>query len=183
MARVVVFFGLIASGKSTLAEAYANREGASYFNTDRVRKELLGIEVTEHKPAGMGEGIYTPEMTRRTYQFILDMTAKLLKQGRSVVLDGSYASRRERELIIECGERAGGSVWFVFCQCSDEETRKRLEQRRRDPEAVSDGRWEIFTRQKEAFELPDEIDGERLLVLNTEVDVNVLVEKVVVSGW
>jgi len=181
MEGIVVFFGLIASGKSTLAEAYAHREQVSYLNTGRVRKELLDIGATENKPAGMGEGIYTPEMTRRTYQSMLDQSATMLKQGRGVVLDGSYASHRERELVVRCGAFAGVSVRFVLCQCSDEETRKRLEMRRLDPEAVSDGRWQIFIRQKDIFELPDEVNGDHLLVLDTEVDLNILARKV--AGW
>ncbi len=181
MAKIVIFFGLIASGKSTLAEAYANRVQASYFNTDRIRKELLGIEATEHRPADMGEGIYTPEITRRTYQAMLDAAVEMLQHDKSVVLDGSYASRSERELVAEYGDRTGISVRFVFCQCSDEETGKRLELRCHDPDAVSDGRWEIFTRQQEVFELPNEIDNKKLLVLNTEDTLNILVEKVV--GW
>lgn len=181
MAEVLVFFGLIASGKSSLAEAYASRVQAYYLNTDRVRKEMLGIGVTEHKPADMGEGIYTPEITRRTYQLMLDSLVKLLGQGRSVVLDGSYANRSERELIVACGEGAGVPVRFVFCQCSEVETRKRLELRRRDPTAVSDGRLQIFSRQREVFELPDEIDSDHLLVLDTEADLNVLVKKV--ADW
>ena len=41
--RIFVFFGLIASGKSTLAEHFAKRYHLPYYNTDRVRKELAGI--------------------------------------------------------------------------------------------------------------------------------------------
>lgn len=181
MPGLVIFFGLIASGKSTLAEVYARRNQASYFNTDRVRKKLLGIKVTEHKPAGMGEGIYTPEMTRRTYQSMLDSAATILKQGGDVVLDGSYGSLLERKLVVECGELAGVSVRFVLCQCSDEETGRRLDLRRRDSEAVSDGRLEILNQQRKIFEETGEIDSNHLLVLNTEVELSVLVTKV--TDW
>ena len=41
---ILVFFGMTASGKSTLAQACADRYGAPYYNTDRIRKELAGLE-------------------------------------------------------------------------------------------------------------------------------------------
>ena len=47
---LAVFFGMTASGKSTLALAWAKRCQAPYYNTDRVRKELAGLQPTERRP-------------------------------------------------------------------------------------------------------------------------------------
>ena len=38
---------MIATGKSTLAAKWAARQGAPYFNSDRVRKELAGLPAKE----------------------------------------------------------------------------------------------------------------------------------------
>ena len=86
---IYIFFGLIASGKSFLAERFAAERGLPYFNSDRVRKELAGIAATDRRPAGMGEGIYTPELSAKTYQALLDRAEEALQQGAAgVILDG-----------------------------------------------------------------------------------------------
>ncbi|MCF6187378.1 MAG: AAA family ATPase [Desulfobulbaceae bacterium] len=179
--EILVFFGLIASGKSTLAEAFARRQGVLYLNTDRVRKELAGIAVTERRPDEHGRGIYSREYTEKTYQAMLDAAAGELRQGKSVVLDGSYSSRKERARVLECGNRNGAKVCFILCHCSEEETRHRLELRARDPLAVSDGRWDIYLKQKETFEHPDELASSQLLILDTEAELDKLLSTI--TSW
>ena len=165
-----VFFGLIASGKSTLAEIFAESENMEYLNTDRVRKELAGIEATQHKSEDPGQGIYNPAFTERTYATMLARAADSLGQGRGVVLDGSYSRRKDRAAVLACGRQEKAPVRFILCSCSDTEVKRRLAMRARDPLAVSDGRWEIYLRQKESFESPDELAPDQLLQLNTEAD-------------
>jgi len=169
MGELYVFFGLIASGKSTLAEAFAVRRGLPYYNTDRVRKELAGIAPSERRAEGHGEGIYSREFTERTYQAMLDAAGVALREGRGVVLDGSYSTPRERERVLACARQSGAAaVRFIICHCSERETRRRLELRARDPLAVSDGRWEIYCQQKKTFQPPDELAAGCLIELNTE---------------
>lgn len=179
--EILVFFGMIASGKSTLAEAFARRRGMLYLNTDRVRKELAGIAATERRPDKHGQGIYSREYTEKTYQTMLDAAVQEVQQGNGVVLDGSYSSRNERARVLECGKSYRAKVCFILCHCSEEETRRRLELRARDPQAVSDGRWDIYLKQKETFEQPDELTPAQLLILDTEGELNELLSTV--GGW
>ena len=166
-----IFFGLIASGKSTLAEMFAETHHFSYYNTDRVRKELAGLQATERRPDGMQQGIYSPEFTEKTYREMLDRAQLDLEQGAAgVVLDGSYSKRDDRTNVVTLAEKQDADTLFILCSCSDEEVKRRLELRAKDPAAVSDGRWEIFIRQKETFEFPDELGSDQLLQLDTEDD-------------
>ena len=61
-------------------------------------------------------------------------------------------------------------VFFILCTCSDKEVKRRLDLRAKDSAAVSDGRWEIFVKQKEQFELPDELAPDQHLQLDTEAE-------------
>lgn len=177
MQRVYVFFGMIASGKSTLARCFSDRYDMPCYNTDRVRKELAGLTPTSRRPDGINQGIYTKEFTRRTYQAMLDMTRKDLKSGRSgIVLDGSYHQVQERDHVRRMADELGADWVFIQCICHDDEVKRRLEKRARDPESVSDGRWEIYQSQKNTFEPPDELSPDRLVVLETEKDVDLLLQ-------
>jgi len=172
MARILVFFGLIASGKSTLAEAFARRQGMAYCNTDRVRKELAGLATAEPSPANFGQGIYTSEFSRRTYQAMLDRAAADIRAGAAgVVLDGSYHSRAERDRVRGVASQLGAACTFILCQCGEDEVKRRLAERARDPLAVSDGRWEIYLTQRERFETPLEVPPADLIVMDTEAPV------------
>ncbi|WP_457573436.1 AAA family ATPase [Desulfolithobacter sp.] len=176
--KIYVFFGLIASGKSTLARAWAEQHGFLYLNTDRVRKELAGLQPTERRPDGLGQGIYTPEFTRRTYDAMLARADEALRRGAGgVVLDGSYSNRGERDRVRELARRHGAELLFVLCYCSEEEVARRLALRARDPEAVSDGRWEIYLKQKEFFSMPGELAPGELLRLDTEADITTLLTR------
>lgn len=177
MATIYIFFGLIASGKSTLAEQFASKYDFLYINTDRVRKQLAGIDPTAKKADKFNQGIYSGEFTRKTYQAMLDQVAEAIRAGREgVVLDGSYSSMEERARVVELAKRLTVEYIFVLCDCSESTVKKRLEIRARDPQAVSDGRWEIYLVQKEKFQFPNEIDEHRLITLNTELPVERLVE-------
>ncbi len=166
-AEITVFFGMIAAGKSLLAEAWAARCGAEYWNSDRLRKELAGVAATARCAEGVDQGIYTPAFSRRTYDALLDRAAAALAAGRSVVLDASYQSAAERRRVVALARRMGARLRFVLCACSEDETRRRLAMRAADPGAVSDGRWEIYLAQKRRFEPPDELPAGMLVTLDT----------------
>jgi len=167
--ETVIFFGMIASGKSTLAQAFASARGLPYYNSDVVRKELAGELAAGGRGAEFGGGIYTPEFSRKTYDALLERAGQELAQARSVVLDGSYQSRAERGRVLELAEANGAEARFVLCTCPEPLMKKRMEIRAKDPDAVSDGRWEIYLKQKERFEQPDELRAPgRLVRINTD---------------
>ncbi|WP_339135395.1 MAG: AAA family ATPase [Candidatus Electrothrix sp. GW3-4] len=166
-----VFFGLIASGKSTLAELFATSHSFPYYNTDKVRKELAGIAANERRPDGMGQGIYTPAFTERTYQTMLDRAVQDFNKGAAgVVLDGSYSKAADRHKVNKLASARDARPLFFLCSCSEQETQHRLAIRAQDPDAVSDGRWEIFVQQKKSFEEPDELPPHQLTSIDTEAD-------------
>jgi hypothetical protein len=108
---------------------------------------------------------------------MLDMTCKDLQNGRSgIVLDGSYHQGQERDHVRRMADKLGADWVFIQCVCHDDEVKRRLEKRARDPESISDGRWEIYQSQKKTFEPPDELSPDRLVVLDTEKDVDLLLQ-------
>jgi predicted kinase len=167
--RVVVFFGLIASGKSFVAKAWAQRHGFPYFNTDVVRKQLAGINACERRAEEANQGIYTPAFTHLTYDTLLSSAEKSLDNPKvsCVVLDGSYQAEAERvRLMIRLQGRA--RIVFVLCSCREDIIRARLAQRVLDPAAVSDGNWQMYLRQKETFEYPEELSVWQFRRIDTE---------------
>jgi hypothetical protein len=165
--KLFVFFGMIASGKSTLAEAWAEKSRLTWYNTDRLRKELAGLAPASRQREAVDQGIYSKDFSRKTYTALLDAAETELRKGRGVVLDGSYQSRHERQRVRELARRLAVGVYFIQCICPENLLKERMEKRALDPGAVSDGRWEIYLKQKERFEPPVELPDSELLVINT----------------
>lgn len=177
--RVVVFFGLTGSGKSYLAGRWAEDKGYPYFNSDEVRKDLAGVEPESRHHVPFNEGLYSPEMTRRTYREIIDRAAAIIDDLAigTVVLDGSFGRVEQQQAVID---RFTGraQVIFVLCSCSESVTRRRFQIRAEDKGAVSDGRWEIYNGQKGNFSIPDRLEEASLCRLDTDHDIDALIDQV-----
>lgn len=167
--RLLVFFGMIASGKSYLAEALARKWGCFYHNSDAVRKKMAGLAPECRRPDGYETGIYSSEFSRRTYDALISLAREDLDRESSacVILDASYQSAAERERLCREFDRKCRII-FVYCHCAEEILKQRMTKRLQDPHAVSDGRLEIYLEQKRRFELPNELLPEQLLSLDTD---------------
>jgi len=182
---LIVFFGLTGSGKSYLAQRWSAARGYPCFNSDQVRKELAGEAPQSRHHVPFNEGLYSPEMTSHTYGEMLNRAAAALSRGEAgVVLDGSYGSEELRRQVVEA--MAGRcTVCFVHCHCSESVVKARFQLRAADSQAVSDGRWEIYLRQKENFAVPGRGEGVPLLHLDTDDQAEALcaqVDRFVESG-
>ncbi len=175
---VVVVFGLMATGKTARSRALAAELGWPVLHSDMVRKALAGLAPTTRAHVGFGQGIYAEDFSRRTYAEMRRQAAACLAAGQSVILDGSYKRVAEREAVRQLAREHGARVLFVYCECPPAVARERLGIRLNDPEAISDGRVEIFAAQAEDFDSLRPEDRP-LLRLDTSRDKKVVHEELV----
>ncbi len=164
---LILMAGLMGTGKSVLARALAPVIGAQIIQTDAVRKRLLLIPSSEHRYEEFGQGIYSDDISRKTYARALEIALEKLATDPAVIIDASYSSRQERLRAFEVGRQAGVDVYVVECTCPERIIKKRLQSRQSGGTDISDGRWEIFRAQRENFERIDEIPGGFHLVVDT----------------
>ncbi len=175
---LILMCGLMGSGKSTIAAALARKFDAVLIRSDEVRKELAGINSGEHRYEAFGDGIYSEIFFDKTYEALFNKASKLLESGQPVIIDASFKKRVYRE----CGKalaRSHDSLFLlVETACSDEEARSRLEERTRADKDISDGRWEIFKKQKADFEKVIELSSREHVVVDTKDEINKNLDKV-----
>ena len=104
---------------------------------------------------------------------MLRQAAAHLAAGRSVILDGSYKRAAEREQVRQMAREQGAVTLLVYCECPPAESRRRLGLRLTDPEAVSDGRVELFESQRKDFD-PLMPEDRPLLRLDTNREIAVV---------
>ena len=172
-----VFFGMIATGKSTLARAWSHHKQLRYYNSDRVRKELAGISPTAGQRQAMDSGIYSREFSRKTYGALLNKAEISLQRGDALILDASYQYARDRRELRNLARTLNSRVYFILCQCPEKEMKRRMALRAQDPASVSDGRWEIYLKQKQRFQPPDELSAAELIIINTQAPLEELLEE------
>jgi aminoglycoside phosphotransferase family enzyme/predicted kinase len=148
--RLLITSGVVGSGKSTVARAVAARLGAIVVRTDAVRKRLVGLTPTER---GAGE-IYTPEMSRRTYEECLRVAGEMLAAGWPVLVDGTFTTQDERARARALAARAGVPLAVLWCDAPDAVLADRLRRRAADPGEVSDAGPELLAPHRARYERP-----------------------------
>lgn len=95
--KLVLVGGAPGCGKSTVAGTVADRLGMVALSSDRVRKEMAGIDPCASGAAAIGQGIYDARSTGATYGELLHRAEMLLGRGESVVLDASWTRAQDRD--------------------------------------------------------------------------------------
>ena len=159
--------GQMGTGKTTLAHALSRELGWMALSSDVTRKRLAGVPMDSLYPEEYGAGLYSAEWTARTYASLRDQAAQALREGRSVIVDASFAHRDDRGLLASAATGTGARVIFMECRCPTEVALLRLErrwQRRARDDAwqaderaeASDGRPAIYAAQAASWEAFDE---------------------------
>ena len=163
---VVAVGGIIASGKSTVADLLGFEMSAPVVDADRTRKQLLGVRATQPVHEGAWQGAYDPAFTEDVYQEVFRRAEVVLASGRPVIVEASFRSRALRGRARTLAERTGVPFRMVECRAAPEICRERLRERAKRA-SVSDGRLEIFDDFVARWEVIDELPAEEHLVLDT----------------
>lgn len=155
---VVVMCGLPGVGKSWLARELARPFEAHILRSDLVRKRLVGLQPTDHRPAEFEEGVYRPEVSDDTYAELAVQMEHAVSHGRSVIVDASFSSDARRRAMIQAATAAGARCVIVHVTCDDEVVRGRLAIRAQDPDRVSDAGVEVYEQAQATFESPSAFD-------------------------
>jgi aminoglycoside phosphotransferase family enzyme/predicted kinase len=148
---LVVLYGLMGTGKTSVARFLRESLGWHVLSTDAVRKQISGVGENTRVYVPYNEGLYSPEMNARTYTEVCDRAENLLYGGFPVVVDGAFKRQSEREPVIEAARRTGARLVFLETTCDGDEQRERLEGRQQH-DTRSDGRVELMEQQRGDFE-------------------------------
>jgi len=173
---LVVIFGLMGAGKTTLARALGQFLEWPVIESDRVRKAMAGIAPGARATLAFGQGIYAEDFSARTYGEMRRLAAAHLAAGDSVILDGSFKRAGDRERVRQLAREHQAQVAFIYCACPPEEARRRLGIRLTNPQAISDGREELFEAQARDFD-PLGPEDQPLLRLDTQREPALLLEE------
>lgn len=161
---LLVVFGLPGTGKSYLAKRFAEKTFAAHLLSDSIRKQLADIGVWTHRFADYRQGIYSPEMTKKTYDELFRRAEVFLKSGERVILDATFPSEDSRNRCRELAARLKVPARLVFVHHPEAVALRRLT-RRRKTETFSDANVKVYRAMKERFIFPK--GEEEVIKINT----------------
>lgn len=177
--HLILVGGLMGTGKTTVTEGLARRRGFAHLSSDAVRKELAGVPKDERHFEPFGQGIYSPEFNERTYIDLIRRAQEALTQGHSVVVDASFSRANDRARFRSLAKQMNVPLLLALCELSDDVARERLEARVAVGGDTSDGRWELYAQQQDAFELPADFPARSVLRLNTGEQPDVVLDRLI----
>lgn len=131
-ARLVVIGGLSGTGKSTLARLLGHHlgrgAGARTIRSDVFRKRLAGVAPEKRLPPSH----YTRASDEETYAAMFDSADDHLGCGSSVILEGVFMRRSERDVAEAVADRARVAFTGIWLEAPEQDRLARIEARRDD---------------------------------------------------
>jgi len=117
---IVIMAGLPGAGKSTIAQALAQRLPGAVLDKDIIRAALFAPEHVEYSAC---QDDFCLDVMLQTARYLLEKNSSLY-----VLLDGRTFSRRyQRERVFEFCSQLGTTCTILECICSEQTALARLE--------------------------------------------------------
>ncbi len=148
--RLVAVGGVIGTGKSTLARSLAAQLGAGWLRTDEIR--LTEFAQARRARQRFGEGLYARRVSDLVYERLIQRAERLIRQGHSVVCDGTFSKAAGRQALRRLAARCGASFHFFECTVPRPVALRRIAKRYAAGSDISEARPEHYDRIKRGFE-------------------------------
>lgn len=165
---LVLMRGLSGSGKSVLAQAFAERLGAIRVRSDVERKRLAGLAPRADSGSPLGGGIYTSDLTCATYHRLCDLARACVSAGYTAIVDATSLARWQRDLFRR--EAVSLAVPFVIVDVTAPEAtlRSRIEARIAAGHDASEAGTPVLERQLASRQALAHDEMPAVLTINTE---------------
>ncbi len=167
---LILTCGLMGVGKTAIAQELTQFLGATLLRSDERRKHLAGMAPTTQDHSDFGHGIYSANMSEKTYQSLLEEAKTLLAQGHTVIIDASFASHQNREQFRKITKKHRCVFQIIWMTCDPKTILKRLRLRQEAAEDASDGRPELLDQQTRLFQAP--LEEPNVLMVDTVAEIN-----------
>ena len=127
--KLWITHGLSGSGKTTLAQTLLEKHGMIRLRSDVERKRMAGLAPLAKSRGDIGEGLYTQQASRKTYEHLAELAEGLLRAGWPVVVDAAFLERDQRDLFRELAGRLEADFKILDMQADPDVLRERVVRR------------------------------------------------------
>jgi hypothetical protein len=171
---MVAMHGLSGSGKTTLSEGITAPLGALRVRTDIERKRMHGLAATARSGSGTRSGLYAEDATRAAYHRVLDLAGEALAGGFTVVADGAFLRRWQRDLFRARAASAGVPFAILSVRGTKATLEQRIAARARSAADASEADAAVLAHQLRTGEALADDEMPRVVLWNGERPVSTL---------
>lgn len=129
---LIITYGLPGCGKTTVSQIILEQRQVIRIRSDVERKRLFGLQAHQSSASGVGEGIYSAEATRRTYQQLCLLAREILHSGFSVIVDAAFLKQQERVQFKQLADQLDRPFAILAISMDEELQMQRIVQRQND---------------------------------------------------
>ena len=159
--RLILMHGVSGTGKSVGALECVRAMGAIRIRSDIERKRIAGEK-------GGSLNLYSDEMTRETYDRLLECAEHGLDAGFPMVLDATFLKKQERVKAAELANRLNVPWHLLELKASTGTLRSRVKQRSESRSDASDADLDVLESQLSSVEPLDESERPNAIAIDTE---------------
>lgn len=147
-----VTHGLSGSGKTRGTELVVEEWGAVRLRSDVERKRLAGLTPDAASRSELGGGLYSAQLTHRTYERLRQLGSRILESGKSVVIDATNLRREQRNSFRDLARELKVCQLFLEFQAPESVLRERVLQRQKTGGDASEATLAVLERQLQEIE-------------------------------
>jgi aminoglycoside phosphotransferase family enzyme/predicted kinase len=156
---VVITQGVAGTGKSTVSGKLLDHLPAVRVRSDVERKRLAGLAPDADAITLYNAGIYSADMTERTYSRLADIARGVVEAGFVAIVDATFLRLAHRQRFADLAASLDVPFVIIDCEAPEAVLRERIRDRMGEAGNVSDADLDVLAAQLESREplTPDEL--------------------------
>lgn len=167
-AGIILVCGFSGSGKSWLSARLAISLPGIWIRSDIERKRIFGLSGQDRASGLVGEGIYTPDANRQTYDRLLELTRNVTAAKYNAIIDASFLDPARREEFRQLARDEGLPFQILRCEAAESTLRERLLARTAEGTDPSDAGIEVLEAQIASGPRPGEWENSLTHIIRTD---------------
>lgn len=159
---LVICCGLPGSGKSCLCRAMGEETGWATFGSDRVRKEMAGVEPHER----LDRQFYSPSFSEGVYRELIERGIDTAEQHGVALMDANFRTRSLRKMAREAAGARNLKLAILQIELPESLAIERLAERKEENREASDADIAVYRQLKAEYERPEPSEADRLVIVD-----------------
>lgn len=165
---LIITYGPSGSGKSVASALIVESTPAIQIRSDVERKRLAGLGALDDSGSELDQGIYTAEMSERTYARLLDLCQVVIEAGFSAIADATFLKADQRAPFSRLADDLGVPFKILAPTAAPEELERRVVARQAGGADAAEADVNVLRRQLASLDPLTAEETARMMPLSGE---------------
>jgi hypothetical protein len=167
---LILMHGLSGSGKTWLSQRLLENLGCLRLRSDVERKRLAGLPPTEPSQSGLATGIYSADMTQRTFSHLRSAASRLLMENYPVIVDATFLQSAARHPFLGLAADMSVPLRIVSLLIAPERLQSRILGRQARGGDASEADLSVLAQQLRNSESLDGAESSMAIMIDVDDD-------------